>query len=196
MKGKSNNPTIQMLYLMIIDSEENKRKFVVLYEKYRYLLMKVAYDVLGDNYLAEDAVHEAFIKVTKNMEKIGDVNSQETKRYLITITKNSAIDIYRKKCIQMKREVFVDELDEEEMPFACMETDTDNSVLDILKNLPANYKDVFLLKYSSRLKNSEIAELLGISEANVRKRLSRGKEMIQKSLNNPEDRANGTHRSD
>ena len=139
MKGKSNNPTIQMIYLMIIDSEENKRKFVVLYEKYRYLLMKVAYDVLGDNYLAEDAVHEAFIKVTKNMEKIGDVNSQETKRYLITITKNSAIDIYRKKCIQMKREVFVDELDEEEMPFACMETDTDNSVLDILKNLPANY---------------------------------------------------------
>ena len=196
MKGKSNNPTIQMIYLMIIDSEENKRKFVVLYEKYRYLLMKVAYDVLGDNYLAEDAVHEAFIKVTKNMEKIGDVNSQETKRYLITITKNSAIDIYRKKCIQMKREVFVDELDEEEMPFACMETDTDNSVLDILKNLPANYKDVFLLKYSSRLKNSEIAELLGISEANVRKRLSRGKEMIQKSLNTPEDRANGTHRSD
>ena len=84
MKGKSNNPTIQMIYLMIIDSEENKRKFVVLYEKYRYLLMKVAYDVLGDNYLAEDAVHEAFIKVTKNMEKIGDVNSQETKRYLIT----------------------------------------------------------------------------------------------------------------
>ena len=43
---------------MIIDSPEEKRVFVVIYEKYRYLMMKVAHDVLKDNFLAEDAVHE------------------------------------------------------------------------------------------------------------------------------------------
>lgn len=31
---------------MIIDSPEEKRVFVVIYEKYRYLMMKVAHDVL------------------------------------------------------------------------------------------------------------------------------------------------------
>lgn len=91
-----------MIYLMMIDSENDKRKFVILYEKYRHLMLKVAYDVLRDNYLAEDAVHEAFIKVAKNMEKIG-----ETKRYLITITKNSTIDIYRKRSSWMKREILL-----------------------------------------------------------------------------------------
>ena len=91
-----------MIYLMMIDSENDKRKFVILYEKYKYLMLKVAFDVLKDNYLAEDAVHEAFIKVSKNMEKIGDVDTRETKRYLITITKNATIDIYRKRSIQMK----------------------------------------------------------------------------------------------
>lgn len=185
-----------MIYFMMIDSEEDKSKFVVLYEKYRYLVMKVAHDVLGDNYLAEDAAHEVFIKVAKNMGKIGDAGSQETKRYLITIAKNSAIDIYRKRHIQMKKEIFVDELGEEEVPLTYMETDMDNHVLDILKNLPPNYRDVFLLKYSSRLENSEIAELLAISEANVRKRLSRGKEMIREAIDNMEDRANGAYRSD
>lgn len=181
-----------MIYLMMIDSEENKRKFVILYEKYRCLMMKVAYDVLGDNYLAEDAVHEAFIKVARNIGKIGEVNSRETKRYLITITKNATIDIYRKRSTQMKREIFVDELGEYEEPVRCLETEMDNRVLDILKNLPVKYRDVFLLKYSSELKNSEIAELLGISEGNVRQRLSRGKEMIQEAINNLEDGMNGT----
>lgn len=52
---------------MIIDSPEEKRVFVVIYEKYRYLMMKVAYDVLKDNFLAEDAVHEAFIKIAHNI---------------------------------------------------------------------------------------------------------------------------------
>ena len=35
---------------MIIDSPEEKRVFVVIYEKYRYLMMKVAHDVLKDNF--------------------------------------------------------------------------------------------------------------------------------------------------
>lgn len=37
---------------------------------------------------------------------------KETKRYLITVTKNASIDFYRKRGIQMKREVFTDELKE------------------------------------------------------------------------------------
>ncbi|MGN0426581.1 MAG: RNA polymerase sigma factor [Agathobacter sp.] len=180
-----------MIYLMMIDAEEDKRKFIVLYEKYRYLMMKVAFDVLGDNYLAEDAVHEAFIKIAKNMAKIGDVNSQETKRYLITITKNTTIDIYRKRSTQMKREIFVNELGENDLPLTYIETDIDNRILDILKNLPVKYRDVFLLKYSSKLDNDEIAELLNIPEGTIRQRLSRGKEIIQEAINNMEVNIDG-----
>ena len=172
----------------MIDSENDKRKFVILYEKYKYLMLKVAFDVLKDNYLAEDAVHEAFIKVSKNMEKIGDVDTRETKRYLITITKNATIDIYRKRSIQMKREIYIDELGENDMPLAYLETEMDNRVLDILIGLPVKYRDVFLLKYSNNLENSEIAEMLRISEGTVRQRLFRGKIMIQQAIYNLEDR--------
>ena len=181
-----------MFYLMMIDTEEDKRKFAILYEKYRYLMLKVAHDVLGDHYLAEDAVHEAFIKVALNMGKVGDVNTQETKRYLITITKNATIDIYRKRSIRMRREIFVDEVGENEVPLTYVETDVDNRVLDILKNLPVKYRDVFLLKYSSKMDNDEIADLLKISEGTLRQRLARGKEMIQEAVNNLEDRIDGT----
>ena len=62
----------QMIYLMMIDAEEDKPKFAILYETYRHLMMKVALNVLKDTFLAEDAVHESFIKIAKNMEKIGE----------------------------------------------------------------------------------------------------------------------------
>lgn len=171
-----------MIYLMLIDSSEDKRKFVLLYEKYRYLMMKIAKDVLRDKYLAEDAVHESFIKVAKNMKKIKDVDAVKTKRYLITITKNTAIDKYRVQDKQMKREVYVDEIEGMSDDIVYNEVDVDNEVLQILTNLPVKYRDVFLLKYSNHMSNSEISNLLGISEGTIRQRIARGKKIVEEEL--------------
>ena len=94
----------------------------------------------------------------------------------------------------MKREIFVDELGKTGEPVSYMETDTDNSVLEVLKNLPVMYRDVFLLKYSSRLENKEIARMLRISEANVRKRIERGKAVVQDMLDGLEENGNGAYK--
>ena len=40
-------------------------------------MMKVALNVLKDTFLAEDAVHESFIKIAKNMEKIGEIDATD-----------------------------------------------------------------------------------------------------------------------
>ena len=145
----------QMIYLMMIDAEEDKQKFAILYETYRHLMMKVALNVLKDTFLAEDAVHEAFIKIAKNMEKIG--------------------------------EIYVDELEECNVPVTYAETDVDDGILDILRRLPVKYRDVFLLKYSGNMDNDEIAKVLNITEGTIRQRLSRGKIMIQEALNKREE---------
>lgn len=171
-----------MIYLLIFDTEDEKSKFLLMYEKYRYLMQTVAYDVLNDYQLSEDIVHEAFVKVAQNMGKIEDINDNRTKRYLITITKNLAIDQYRKNVRERKNKVFIDELNEEETPVVNLESEMENKYLTILKELPEGIRDVFLLKYSSQFENSEIAEIMNISEENVRQRLSRGKKLIQKSL--------------
>lgn len=170
-----------------MDIGKVKRKFVVLYENYRRFLVYVACGILKDQYLAEDAVHDAFLKVSQNMDKIGEPDALETKRYLITVVKNSALDIYRKRKRQMQREILMDELGESETALSYLETDVDNQVLDILKNLPVKYRDVFLLKYSSRLENKEIAAILRITEGTVRQRIARGKVLIEEALKELED---------
>lgn len=60
-----------MILLMMVDTPEEKRKFVILYENYRYLMLKVAADILHDYQLAEDAVQEAFVRV-QNIWKTSD----------------------------------------------------------------------------------------------------------------------------
>lgn len=165
----------------------DKQKFAILYETYRHLMMKVALNVLKDTFLAEDAVHEAFIKIAKNMEKIGEIDATATKRYLLTITKNATIDIYRKRNHQFQREIYVDELEECNVPVTYAATDVDDGILDILRCLPVKYRDVFLLKYSGNMDNDEIAKVLNITEGTARQRLSRGKIMIQEALNKREE---------
>lgn len=186
-----------MLFIMMadIDTPENKRKFVILYEKYKYLMQKVAMDVLHDSYLAEDAVHNAFMKLARHMDDVGATDSLSTKRYLIAITKNAAIDIYRKRRAQIHKEIYIDEIGEKDLPMSYMETDIDNRVLDVLKNLPVKYRDVFLLKYSAHLENGEIAEVCGIQEVTVRQRIVRGKALIEKALKKLEESGNGTYQS-
>lgn len=67
------------------------------------------------------------------MQNIHDVESVETKRYLIIVAKNAAIDIYRSRKKQMKEEMFIDELGEDTGPITYLKTDIDNEILDILK---------------------------------------------------------------
>lgn len=176
-----------MIFLMSIDTPEDERKFVILYEKYRYLMQKVAMDVLHDRFLAEDAVHNAFINLVMHLDDIGETESLQAKRYLITVVKNAAVDLYRKKKIQIQKEVYMDELNEENIPMTYIETDVENDVLDILKNLPVKYRDIFLLKYSAHMENSEIARLCGIQEGTVRQRIARGKLLIEDALQKLED---------
>ncbi len=48
------------IYLALLETEEEKQKFGLIYEKYRKLMHWVAKGILNDDRLAEDAVHEAF----------------------------------------------------------------------------------------------------------------------------------------
>ena len=176
-----------MIMMMTFDTPEEKNRFVELYGKYKFLMMKVAYDVLQDRFLAEDAVHSAFIKVSGKMAMLEDMGEPAIKKYLIVITKNTAIDIWRKRKKYREREMNLEDMKESEMPTAQMESSLDNGILDAFQKLPEIYKDVFLLKYASEFSNDRIADILEIPEGTVRQRIARGKVLLQRELDNMED---------
>ena len=62
-----------VLYLSLLDGED-EGKFERLYYKYRRLMFTCAKEILKDDVLAEDTVHEAFLRLTKYMKKYMRLN--------------------------------------------------------------------------------------------------------------------------
>ena len=59
-----------LIYLMMIDSPEDQSKFEKVYLTYKGLMYHTAFKVLNNEEDAEDAVHNAFVKIAENISKI------------------------------------------------------------------------------------------------------------------------------
>lgn len=171
-----------LIYLSMIESEEDKSKFEMLYLSYRKTMFYVANKILNDKYLSENVVHDAFLRIINNLEKIGEVKCHKTKAFIVIIVQNIAIDFYRKR----KRNnttsydeirLYVENIDE-------IENNTDNNIEVLILKLPIIYSSVLMLKYCQGYSNREIADILKLSEVNVRKRISRAKQMLEIELKN------------
>lgn len=168
-----------LIYLALIETEEEKRKFERLYDNYKQTMYYAAYQILQDVHMSEDAVHQAFLRVIDHLDKIDEKDCHKTRGVLVIITKNIAIDIYRKNKRERTRSF-------DELEFAIADTaeqldDTDEISRAIAK-LPLNYLTVLTLKFSHGYTDAEIAQMLNISEANVRQRCFRAKKKLAEIL--------------
>ena len=68
-------------------------KLKSLYEIYEQPMYRIAYAVLHDEGLAEDAVSEAFIRIMHRISKLGDCQSEKTKAYIVKVIKSTSINI-------------------------------------------------------------------------------------------------------
>ena len=169
-----------ILFLTLMDNEEDKEKFVRLYEKYRYFLWYLANERLHDAGLAEDAVQEAFFVLIRHMEKIGDVDSSATRNFLATIVKSKAVDILRKN-----RETPVEEIPGENGgeksdvldDYICRESY--ETLLQAVSQLDEIYRVVFEFRYLHELSEKETADILGVTPKTVNIRIFRARKKLQ-----------------
>ncbi len=167
------------LYLSMIDNEEDKSKFEAVYLKYKNLMLNRAYDILKNSGLAEDAVHNAFLSILKNLQKIGGVEAKETRGYVMVIAENAAKKIYNKE-----HKITTVELNDSIADISAEEEVINKVSVEQLKeniySLSDIYKNVLILKYYNGLSDKEIAAALGIPVSTVRKRILRGKKLLLK----------------
>lgn len=149
------------------------------YKLYEQKMYQVAYSVLHDQGLAEDAVQEAFVKLMKHNVYFEDLESDECKRYMITVIKHSSIDIYNKK--RKEREIVYLSAEDADIKDIPVQDDADgiNNIEEIISSLPEKYYLVVNCLAVKNLSVKETALELGITEANVRKRFERAKLMLK-----------------
>lgn len=84
------------LYFTLIDDEENRSKFEIVYYTYRKRMLSMAYSVLQNKEDSEDCVQETFIRIARNIKAIDDPYSAETLAYVMKAAKNNAINMLKK----------------------------------------------------------------------------------------------------
>ena len=164
-----------LVYLQMIESNDDRDKFEQLYNKYRSLMYHSAYRILQNREDSEDAVHQAFISIIENLEKIKDVDLPETRSFCVICCKNKALDLYRRKKRSGEIEL-IDNYTEISAP------EFDNRLDEAIANLPVKLGSVILLHYDNGFSMEEVAEILGITVSAARRRLTRAKDELRKAL--------------
>jgi RNA polymerase sigma-70 factor (ECF subfamily) len=163
--------------------ESSRNKFTKMVEKYQRLMFCVARDILKDDYLAEDAVQEAFLKVAKNFSKVGDIDSGKTKFFLVVITKNTALDMLRKELRRPDGNATrLDDLAENSVPVGTFNDIDAVDLGELIMTLPENLRSVLYLYGIYGYTFSEISNLMGLSIAAVKGRYYRARNTLAEMI--------------
>ncbi|MDX9801070.1 MAG: RNA polymerase sigma factor [Spirochaetia bacterium] len=157
--------------------------FEKLYKTIFPIIYKVAYNIIGESNAAEDVCQEAFIKYYNLKYPLPSLD--DAKYWMIRVVKNISFNYCkresRKKKIfdKMKNDpVYSDITGEKEFLLG----ETKETVNSMLKQLPEKLKAPLVLREFAGLNYREISKVLGISESNVKVRIFRARETLQKLI--------------
>ncbi len=173
------------LLLSSIEDEQDKIDFEIIYNNYNKTAMAIAYNILGDFHLAEDAVQNAFFALAKHFYKIRMLDELAIKSYIYKTTKNAAIDIAKKegKRVTIDLEEIYGVSDEESDVLKGLEGDEKyNSILKAVFEMPDTYRDALAFYYINGLSIKEISEAMQKPVNTVKSHLSRGTKILREKL--------------
>lgn len=162
-------------------------KLRLIYERYKNRMYISACRILGDPSLAEDAVHDAFIAISRNLHKIQDVDSVSTASYVIKAAKSKALNTVKKNSSEVLLTFEqTDEPSDDSLLDTLCEKQSVEQVVSAIMSLDERYRDVLSLYYLNELTVSEIADILMRKESTVKQQLSRGRKRIIETLQKEE----------
>ena len=164
------------IYLAMLETEADQRRFTRLYEVYEKTVYAVALRVLGDPTRAEDAAQQTWFQLLRRWERVSALPWDETEGYVVTAAKNCALDILR---TERRTVAFPEDWD----PPAREEREEEYGYLgSLIRALPEGYRRILELKLVEEQTNKEIARRLGINESTVASRVMRGRNMLKAQL--------------
>lgn len=178
------------MILMSIEDEKQRSDVEQIWNLYGKIMLAKAYGILGNMQDAEDAVQEAFLRISKNAEDFSEPKSPDTIALVSIYTRNVAINMYRRN--KKRNELFGSDGDVDNVIDAAAESEdiaqliVNDETVEIVRRainmLDEPYKDVILLKYYYHKKNIEIAEVLGVDSNTVNGRVFRAKKKLKELI--------------
>ena len=146
-----------------------KSEFVEVYYRHVDTVYRVCYSFMKNKADTEDMVQETFLRLLSAKKTFE--NERHEKAWLIVTASNVCKDALKKWW--RKNENIEDFLDIAEEP------KQEDGILEVILQLPGDYKEAVYMYYYEGYTTVEIAEFLHCPEATVRSRLMRAKKKLQ-----------------
>lgn len=156
-------------------------EFDRLYKNYKRLMFGIAYYILKNEQDAEDAVQDAFFRLSDNLDRIADADSPQARNFAVVITRNICFNMLRKRHIEtdIDDEVVCSDKSAEDEFLSAQGVET---IERALESLPEKYRDILYLTVYEELSLREAAKLLGITYENAKSRVKRARKKISDFL--------------
>jgi RNA polymerase sigma-70 factor (ECF subfamily) len=153
------------------------------YRSHGRLVYAVAYRVLGDRGLAEEATQQTFVKAWRAAQSFDE--SRELGPWLAAIARRVAIDLYRREAVRTADPI---ESVPAGDPALVAAPQSAESVYDVwavreaVAQLPADEQEVVRLQHLEGFTHTQIAEQLGIAPGTVKSRSFRAHKRLAELL--------------
>lgn len=149
--------------------QRSRQHFLAIYNRQVDTVYRVCYSFMKNSADTEDMVQETFLKLLSTNTRFE--NQQHEKGWLIVTASNLCRDSLKMKWRSHEN---IDDF-----PDLAAETKQEDSVLELILQLPDDYKDAVYLYYYEGYSTAEIASCVNAPESTVRSRLMRARNKLQ-----------------
>jgi RNA polymerase sigma-70 factor, ECF subfamily len=132
-----------------------------------------------DKMLAEDALHDVYVKIYTYCKRFdfccNKAGVKNLRSWVFQVCHNTLIDYYKTQSRYFYPDRFHEAIEVESL---LLKTERQFSIEKILSHLPEKYRQVLTYEFCYSMKQSEIADKLGLSLPATKSRILRGKQMI------------------
>jgi RNA polymerase sigma-70 factor (ECF subfamily) len=163
--------------------------FEEIVRRYQRPISAYVYRMVGNYESALDLTQEIFIKVYSSLNRYRAEFKFST--WIYKIAHNSAIDHLRRSATREQSLVIGPEGDQFDLPLESGHLSPEQEserkerrgeIESVVRALPANYRELIILRHSQDLSYEEIVEVTGLPLGTVKNRLFRAREMMRQQF--------------
>ena len=165
--------------------------FEELVRRYQRPIAAYVYRMVGNYESALDLTQEIFIKVYSSLDRYRAEFKFST--WIYKIAHNAAVDHLRRTATREQSLVVGHEGDQFDLPIESTRLSPEQEserrerrgeIETVVRALPANYRELIILRHSQDLSYEEIVEVTGLPLGTVKNRLFRAREMMRQQFVN------------
>jgi RNA polymerase sigma-70 factor (ECF subfamily) len=175
--------------LVAIAVEGFDGSFEQLVRRYQRPIAAYVYRMVGNYESALDLTQEIFIKVYNSLSRYRSEFKFST--WIYKIAHNAAVDHLRRSSTREQSLVAGTESDSYDLPIESANPTPEQEserkerrgeIESVVRTLPANYRELIILRHSQDLSYEEIVEVTGLPLGTVKNRLFRAREMMRQQF--------------